>query len=213
MQKVARSAQHCCRSSLLCACAGYSVLQGPTTGMVRPHPAVWRLVHGVMVIYLLILIFMLFQDVGDARQLLKVQCPALQREAFECMALDVNRLCQQDPCSIPRSEFYQCSIQEALSHQAEQKECPSASPACAKVMMQKACMPSSSLLAMPVQLSSKRTLSNLMLTAQSGVLQLPPGLLSLIWWSSTRFRCTSTLLNYAGCHCHQSCSPPCFSQS
>ena len=45
--------------------------------MVRPHPAVWRLVHGVMVIYLLILIFMLFQDVGDARQLLKVRCPIL----------------------------------------------------------------------------------------------------------------------------------------
>lgn len=48
------------------------MLQGPTTGMVRPHPAVWRLVHGVMVLYLLSLIFMLFQDVGDARLLLKV---------------------------------------------------------------------------------------------------------------------------------------------
>ncbi|KAK9865510.1 hypothetical protein WJX84_007725, partial [Apatococcus fuscideae] len=62
---------------------GYSVLQGPTTGMVRPHPAVWRLVHGVMVLYLLSLIFMLFQDVGDARLLLKHLYPKLGQELPE----------------------------------------------------------------------------------------------------------------------------------
>ena len=35
--------------------------------MVRPHPAVWRLVHGLMVVYLCLLVFLLFQTPGDAR--------------------------------------------------------------------------------------------------------------------------------------------------
>lgn len=58
--------------------AGYSVVQGPRTSMVRPHPAVWRLVHGVAVLYVLVLVWLLFQTVGQARQALKVRqarCP------------------------------------------------------------------------------------------------------------------------------------------
>lgn len=46
--------------------------QGPSTRMVRPHPAVWRLVHALMVCYLLLMVFLLFQNVDDARQFLKV---------------------------------------------------------------------------------------------------------------------------------------------
>lgn len=42
--------------------------------MVRPHPALWRVIHGMVIIYLLALVFLVFQDVDDARQLLKV-CP------------------------------------------------------------------------------------------------------------------------------------------
>ena len=38
----------------------------------RPHPAVWRVVHGFVVIYLLIVVFMLFLTADQARQLLKV---------------------------------------------------------------------------------------------------------------------------------------------
>ena len=38
----------------------------------RPHPAVWRVVHGVVLIYLLLLIFMLFLTADQARQMLKV---------------------------------------------------------------------------------------------------------------------------------------------
>ena len=53
-------------------CAGYSFLQGPSTCMVRPHPGFWRIVHGVIIIYLLALVFLLFQNVDDARHLLKV---------------------------------------------------------------------------------------------------------------------------------------------
>ena len=40
--------------------------------MVRPHPGFWRVVHGVVILYLLALVFLLFQNVDDARQLLKV---------------------------------------------------------------------------------------------------------------------------------------------
>lgn len=46
--------------------------------MVRPHPGLWRLVHGVIVVYLLALVFLLFQNVDDARQLFRVRpLPAL----------------------------------------------------------------------------------------------------------------------------------------
>ena len=53
--------------------AGYSTAQGPSSPLVRPHPAVWKLIHGVLVLYLVSLIFLLFQDAHDARQLLKVK--------------------------------------------------------------------------------------------------------------------------------------------
>lgn len=51
---------------------GYSVVQGPTPPMVRPHPAFWRLVHGIMVVYLLFMVYLLLQNVHDARQFLRV---------------------------------------------------------------------------------------------------------------------------------------------
>lgn len=38
---------------------------------VRPHPAIWRAVQAVTIIYLMMLIFLFFQNVSDARQLLK----------------------------------------------------------------------------------------------------------------------------------------------
>ncbi len=41
--------------------------------MVRPHPAVWRLVHGAAVMYVMALVWMLFQTVDEARQALKVR--------------------------------------------------------------------------------------------------------------------------------------------
>ena len=40
--------------------------------MVRPHPAVWRFIHGVLICYLLFVVFLLFQDVMEARLFLKV---------------------------------------------------------------------------------------------------------------------------------------------
>ena len=41
--------------------------------MVRPHPAVWRIIHGIIIVYLLICVFLLFQNVHDARKFLQVQ--------------------------------------------------------------------------------------------------------------------------------------------
>ena len=43
--------------------------------MVRPHPAVWRIIHGMVILYMLALVFLLFQNAGDARLLLKVLQP------------------------------------------------------------------------------------------------------------------------------------------
>ncbi|XP_049932318.1 CDP-diacylglycerol--serine O-phosphatidyltransferase 1-like isoform X1 [Nymphaea colorata] len=39
----------------------YCLLQAPSTILIRPHPAIWRLVHGMAVIYLVALTFLLFQ--------------------------------------------------------------------------------------------------------------------------------------------------------
>lgn len=51
---------------------GYSIVQGPQTSMVRPHPAVWRLVHGITMVYMLGLVWLLFQTRDDARVFLRV---------------------------------------------------------------------------------------------------------------------------------------------
>ena len=43
--------------------------------MVRPHPGFWRIIHGIVTLYLLVLVFVLFQNVDDARSYLKVSPP------------------------------------------------------------------------------------------------------------------------------------------
>lgn len=55
--------------------AGYSVLQGPSCSLIRPHPAVWRLVHGVVIVYLCFLVFLMFQTPTDARLFMRVRWP------------------------------------------------------------------------------------------------------------------------------------------
>ncbi|KAG8639170.1 CDP-diacylglycerol--serine O-phosphatidyltransferase 1 isoform X2 [Manihot esculenta] len=49
----------------------YCLLQAPSTVLIRPHPAIWRLVHGMAVVYLVALTFLLFQKRDDARQFMK----------------------------------------------------------------------------------------------------------------------------------------------
>ncbi|KAI7725379.1 hypothetical protein M8C21_015949 [Ambrosia artemisiifolia] len=55
----------------------YCLLQAPSTLLIRPHPAIWRLVHGMAVIYLVSLTFILFQNRDDARQFMKYLHPDL----------------------------------------------------------------------------------------------------------------------------------------
>ncbi|CAN0871493.1 CDP-diacylglycerol--serine O-phosphatidyltransferase 1 [Linum grandiflorum] len=55
----------------------YCLLQAPSTILIRPHPAIWRLVHGMAVIYLVALTFLLFQKRDDARQFMKFLHPDL----------------------------------------------------------------------------------------------------------------------------------------
>ncbi|KAL0380818.1 UNVERIFIED_CONTAM: CDP-diacylglycerol--serine O-phosphatidyltransferase 1 [Sesamum angustifolium] len=61
----------------------YSLLQAPSTVLTRPHPAIWRLVHGMAVIYLVALTFLLFQKRDDARQFMKFLHPDLGVELPE----------------------------------------------------------------------------------------------------------------------------------
>ncbi|KAH0921549.1 hypothetical protein HID58_021567 [Brassica napus] len=61
----------------------YSLLQAPSTVLIRPHPALWRLVHGMAVIYLVALTFLLFQRRDDARQFMKFLHPDLGIELPE----------------------------------------------------------------------------------------------------------------------------------
>ncbi|URE24312.1 phosphatidylserine synthase [Musa troglodytarum] len=49
----------------------YSLLQAPSTVLIRPHPAIWRMVHGMAVVYLVALTFLLFQNRDDAREFMK----------------------------------------------------------------------------------------------------------------------------------------------
>ena len=49
----------------------YSALYAPDTTMIRPHPVVWRVVHGVSMCYLLCLIFLLYLRTGEARLFLR----------------------------------------------------------------------------------------------------------------------------------------------
>lgn len=44
-----------------------SVLSFPNGPFTRPHPAVWRMVFGLSIFYLLALLFFLFQDYETAR--------------------------------------------------------------------------------------------------------------------------------------------------
>ncbi|KAL4179290.1 hypothetical protein AMTRI_Chr13g86550 [Amborella trichopoda] len=61
----------------------YCLLQAPSTILIRPHPAIWRLVHGMAVVYLVALTFLLFQKRDDARQFMKFLHPDLGVELPE----------------------------------------------------------------------------------------------------------------------------------
>jgi phosphatidylserine synthase 2 len=49
----------------------YCVLQLRDGLLVRPHPAFWRLIHGLSIMWMLLFVFLLFQNVHVARQWMK----------------------------------------------------------------------------------------------------------------------------------------------
>ncbi|XP_043238191.1 phosphatidylserine synthase-like [Amphibalanus amphitrite] len=55
-----------------------SVLTFPNGPFTRPHPALWRLVFGCSVLYLMFLVFILFQDYETVRSILVFFYPELQ---------------------------------------------------------------------------------------------------------------------------------------
>ena len=55
----------------------YCAIQGPDSLFIRPHPTFWKVVHGVSIVYLLALVFVLFQSTGTVRALLKELDPEL----------------------------------------------------------------------------------------------------------------------------------------
>ncbi|GAB2296998.1 heat shock protein Pss1 [Dionaea muscipula] len=61
----------------------YCLLQAPSMVLIRPHPAIWGLVHGMAVIYLVALTFLLFQNRYVARQFMKYLLPDLGIELPE----------------------------------------------------------------------------------------------------------------------------------
>ena len=49
----------------------------PNGPFIRPHPIVWRLVLATSIVYLLFLVFILFQEKGEVRQWLRFIDPTL----------------------------------------------------------------------------------------------------------------------------------------
>ena len=55
----------------------FSMIQFRDGPFIRPHPAFWRVVLGVNLLYELALVFLLFQDLDTARQMMKYIDPSL----------------------------------------------------------------------------------------------------------------------------------------
>lgn len=82
--------------------------------MVRPHPAFWRLVHGIMVLYLLFMVYLLMQNVHDARQFLRVRHRGHRPHSDEGLPMPAAHLAAQlcvAATSVVRSALFMCSSQ------------------------------------------------------------------------------------------------------
>lgn len=55
-----------------------SVLAFPNGPFIRPHPAVWRIVFGISVLYLLLLIFVIFQNYKTVKAMIYWFYPDLE---------------------------------------------------------------------------------------------------------------------------------------
>lgn len=55
----------------------------PTGPFIRPHPVFWKGILAISILYLLMLVFMLFHELGDARQLVAFLDPSLGKSLPE----------------------------------------------------------------------------------------------------------------------------------
>ncbi|EPY26341.1 phosphatidylserine synthase 2 [Strigomonas culicis] len=77
---------------------GFGALHLPDSLLVRPHPAVWRAVLAVGIMYIVLLTFLLFQDLGTIRQMLGYCDPALLEPMPEReYAADCRMYTDEDP--------------------------------------------------------------------------------------------------------------------
>ena len=63
--------------AVICFFLLFSMLQFRDGPFIRPHPAFWRVVLGINLLYELSLIFLLFQDLNTARQMMRYIDPTL----------------------------------------------------------------------------------------------------------------------------------------
>mmetsp|Transcript_2964 Transcript_2964/g.7219 ORF Transcript_2964/g.7219 Transcript_2964/m.7219 type:complete len:444 (+) Transcript_2964:239-1570(+) len=80
----------------------YSSMYAPDTLMTRPHPVLWRIVHGISLLYMLLLVVILFMNADQARQALKYLSSSLGVEPVEKAYGDDCRIFTSDH---PESKF------------------------------------------------------------------------------------------------------------
>ncbi|XP_078612982.1 phosphatidylserine synthase 1-like isoform X1 [Branchiostoma floridae x Branchiostoma japonicum] len=67
-----------------------SVLAFPNGPFTRPHPALWRIVFGLSVLYLLLLVFLLFQKLSDMKKMMYWLDPELRKVGPDTTEYAVN---------------------------------------------------------------------------------------------------------------------------
>ena len=55
-------------------------MQGRDGSLVRPHPVIWRVAHGIGIVYVLLLVCGLFLHVGDIRAFARWVDPSIPRQ-------------------------------------------------------------------------------------------------------------------------------------
>ncbi|SYZ64100.1 phosphatidylserine_synthase (plasmid) [Leishmania braziliensis MHOM/BR/75/M2904] len=85
---------------------GFGAVHLPDSLMVRPHPAVWRAVLAVGVLYLVFLTFMIFQDLATVRQIMGYYDPSLLHQLPErTYAQDCRLSTNEDPWFFVHTSF------------------------------------------------------------------------------------------------------------
>jgi hypothetical protein len=93
--------------SVVSAFLGYCAFQMRDSILIRPHPMFWRMIHGMGILYLLFMIYLLNMDIGAARSWIRTFSPELKNQApppenTRIYATD----CRIGTAGDPRGPFY-----------------------------------------------------------------------------------------------------------